>query len=256
MAPINTPNGNEVSEIVLPNGNPASEVIAPDGTQVFGAIPDSGDHQWYVDEGSGATLNDSVGSVSATINGATWEADSAAVGGQRLSHDGIDDYWETDSSLQLDSATIFGWVRPADFTSFSNQFASWGSDINGSGSGFYIDTEDTEGEILVAANDNDNGSVQISNVPFVNINERGFYALIYDGADYRIITFSATQELADQTSDSDKPDRFPTGSHNVYVGGNPTDSDHLTGDTDFTGVAVNRTLSKTEITEVWGATND
>jgi len=41
MAPINTPNGNEVSEIVLPNGNPASEVIAPDGTQVFGAIPDS-----------------------------------------------------------------------------------------------------------------------------------------------------------------------------------------------------------------------
>jgi hypothetical protein len=41
MAPINTPNGNEVSEIILPNGNTASEVIAPDGTQVFGATPDS-----------------------------------------------------------------------------------------------------------------------------------------------------------------------------------------------------------------------
>jgi hypothetical protein len=38
--PINNPNGNEVSEIVLPNGNTASKVIAPDGSTVF-AAPDS-----------------------------------------------------------------------------------------------------------------------------------------------------------------------------------------------------------------------
>jgi hypothetical protein len=41
MAPINLPNGNEVSEIVLPDGSSASEVIAPDGSTVFSAIPDS-----------------------------------------------------------------------------------------------------------------------------------------------------------------------------------------------------------------------
>jgi hypothetical protein len=225
-----------------------------DRALVQSAIPDSGDHQWYVDEGSGSTLNDAIGSVSATINGATWEADSAAVGNQRLSHDGTDDYWQTDSALQLDSATVFGWVRPADFTSFRNQFVSWGSDINGSGVGFYVDTEGTEGEILVAANNNDNGAQQISNVPFVFADEWGFYALIYDGANYQLITFSTTQELADVTSSN--PDRFPSGSYPVYGGGNPTDSDHLTGDTDFTGVAVNRTLSKTEITALWDDTND
>jgi hypothetical protein len=41
MAPLNNPNGNSVSEIILPDGATASEVIAPDGSTVFGnAIPD------------------------------------------------------------------------------------------------------------------------------------------------------------------------------------------------------------------------
>jgi len=41
MAPINLPDGTEVSEIVLPDGSTASEVLAPDGSRVFGGIPDS-----------------------------------------------------------------------------------------------------------------------------------------------------------------------------------------------------------------------
>jgi len=41
MAPINLPNGTEVSEIVLPDGSTASEVLAPDGSTVFSAIPDT-----------------------------------------------------------------------------------------------------------------------------------------------------------------------------------------------------------------------
>jgi len=41
MAPINLPDGTEVSEIVLPDGSTASEVLAPDGSTVFGGIPDS-----------------------------------------------------------------------------------------------------------------------------------------------------------------------------------------------------------------------
>ena len=35
MAPINLPNGNQVSEIVLPDGTSASEVIGPDGNVLF-----------------------------------------------------------------------------------------------------------------------------------------------------------------------------------------------------------------------------
>jgi hypothetical protein len=41
MAPINLPDGSQVSEIVLPDGSTASEVLAPDGSRVFPAIPDS-----------------------------------------------------------------------------------------------------------------------------------------------------------------------------------------------------------------------
>ena len=41
MAPIVTPDGTEVEEVILPDGSEASEVIAPDGTVVFDAIPDN-----------------------------------------------------------------------------------------------------------------------------------------------------------------------------------------------------------------------
>jgi len=40
MAPINLPDGTEVSEVILPDGATASEVVAPDGSTVFSAIPD------------------------------------------------------------------------------------------------------------------------------------------------------------------------------------------------------------------------
>jgi len=38
--PIYTPDGSEVSEIVLPDGSTASQVIGPDGNVVFEAAPD------------------------------------------------------------------------------------------------------------------------------------------------------------------------------------------------------------------------
>jgi len=47
MAPINLPDGSQVSEIVLPDGSTASEVLAPDGSTVFGGIPDSGLQHYY-----------------------------------------------------------------------------------------------------------------------------------------------------------------------------------------------------------------
>jgi hypothetical protein len=102
MAPINTPNGNEVSEIVLPNGNTASEVIAPDGSTVFSAIPDSAIHQWPFSQGSGSTAYDDIGSNDGSITGATWQSDSYAEGGYELSFDGTDDYVAMSVISELD----------------------------------------------------------------------------------------------------------------------------------------------------------
>jgi len=86
--PIYTPDGSEVSEIVLPDGSTASEVIGPDGNVVFQAgpnIPDSGDlhAQYSFDQYSSGTtsgfpdlsgngydlVNGSITGVSASING-------------------------------------------------------------------------------------------------------------------------------------------------------------------------------------------
>jgi len=56
MAPINLPDGSQVSEIVLPDGSTASEVLAPDGSRVFSGIPDSLELQHTATSVSGGEL--------------------------------------------------------------------------------------------------------------------------------------------------------------------------------------------------------
>jgi len=72
MAPINLPDGTEVSEVILPDGSTASEVIAPDGSTVFGnAIPDP-TAEYIADDITGsngdsvASWDPSTGSISLT----------------------------------------------------------------------------------------------------------------------------------------------------------------------------------------------
>lgn len=79
--PIYTPDGSEVTEIVLPDGSTASEVVAPDGSVVFEAgpdIPDSVIHRYtFENNGDTATLTDSVGSADGTISGMTYTTSQA-----------------------------------------------------------------------------------------------------------------------------------------------------------------------------------
>jgi len=83
--PIYTPDGQEVTEIVLPDGSTASQVVGPDGSVVFDAgpeIPDSEDLQARYDfseedgstpvtdqTGNGHDLTGSYSGVGASING-------------------------------------------------------------------------------------------------------------------------------------------------------------------------------------------
>jgi len=67
--PIYTPDGSEVSEIVLPDGSTASEVIGPDGNIVFEAgpdIPDSVVAQYRFEDQTDPT-SDAVGSNDASL---------------------------------------------------------------------------------------------------------------------------------------------------------------------------------------------
>lgn len=119
MAPINLPDGSQVSEIVLPDGSTASEVLAPDGSTVFGnAIPDILVALYeYENDADTTAAVDSVGSNNATISGASYDSDSA-VGAFALNHSDGD---KTESSNAVNYVTngteeavaLNCWLKPA-----------------------------------------------------------------------------------------------------------------------------------------------
>jgi hypothetical protein len=81
MAPINLPNGNEVSEVILPDGSSATEVIGPDGQTVFDVgVPDFALASWdatkltLTDGDSISTFTDSVGQFDLSNGASTYQA--------------------------------------------------------------------------------------------------------------------------------------------------------------------------------------
>src|SRR6056297_552490 len=89
--PIYTPDGSEVTEIVLPDGSTASEVVAPDGSVVFEAgpdIPDSGiaQYEWEQD------VTDSWNGYDGTDNTSAGYSTDNQEGTYSKAFDGTDDY--------------------------------------------------------------------------------------------------------------------------------------------------------------------
>jgi len=102
--PIFTPDGSEVSEIVLPDGSTASQVIGPDGNVVFEAppdIPDSGNLRNNYDLREVAVANgNQITSISdqAGTDGLSGNAamDTGGINNQNTAvHDGADDNFVT-----------------------------------------------------------------------------------------------------------------------------------------------------------------
>jgi len=103
--PIYTPDGSEVSKIVLPDGSTASEVIGPDGNVVFEAgpdIPDSVIWQVPMSEGSGTVASDAVGDADLNLTDVGW-------------NDTTDSWFETFATV-YDGSTSYGEVPSADVT--------------------------------------------------------------------------------------------------------------------------------------------
>jgi hypothetical protein len=111
MAPINLPDGSQVSEIVLPDGSTASEVLAPDGSTVFSAIPDSGVARYTFNNAdtSAGTAIDSWGNNDATINGATTGVSGEL--GEAYDFDGTNDYVDTPVSAISGGMSISVWAN-------------------------------------------------------------------------------------------------------------------------------------------------
>jgi len=128
MAPINLPDGTEVSEVILPDGSTASEVIAPDGRTGFGAIPDSVVNRLPLNEGSGTFVEASVGSADGTLNnGGTWVDDSAYPNGTAPAFNDADNDYATWTPR---STTPITWTVGVDVGSMSSgDNYIWGQNV-------------------------------------------------------------------------------------------------------------------------------
>jgi len=99
MIPPTSIDGTDITGATI-DGADVQEITV-DGQTVFTAVqpPAFAIHQWKMDEGSGTTVADSIGSLDATLeNGAGWATDSQAVGGTVTDYDGSNDYAEVTGS--------------------------------------------------------------------------------------------------------------------------------------------------------------
>jgi len=135
MAPINLPDGTEVSEIVLPDGSTASEVLAPDGSRVFPIIPDSlVNDRWKLDEGSGTTGANSLQSVDLNLNNPNWQSNSKYTGGDAVGFNS-DSYINTKSQIDINGqqGEVLFWADG--LNNGGNNFSDilrWGDGMNAS----------------------------------------------------------------------------------------------------------------------------
>lgn len=221
--------------------------VQNDEQQLGAATPDYGDYQWYIDAGSGSTLDADVGSVTATTSGGpTWVSDSSAVGGYHLSHDGVDDTWRTDSNVLTTPFTVAGWTRFDDMGDFEN-YCMWNGSDNSNGDRIALYTAGS-GLLDVIQ---EGGSMKVDQ-DYPTAGNWGFWALNVTDTDFRLITWSNSTELSDKTT-GNQNDNYPS-SYDLVVGRDTNDEKHLTGDTDFYVVSEGTLLTKSELTELWEKT--
>jgi len=130
--PIYTPDGSEVSEIVLPDGSTASEVIGPNGNVVFEAgpdIPDSALAQYNAQKDSQATggittLPDQRGSLD--LSGNTSLVSNGINANQSYQFNGSSDIVERDYAATFTQPfTIFIAVELLDDTRANTPFTGF-----------------------------------------------------------------------------------------------------------------------------------
>jgi len=127
MAPINLPDGTEVSEVILPDGATASEVLAPDGSTVFDAIPDTQIHYHNPDNFTTSNWPDEVGdSDIATISGLSFDSSAFGDNGGVVAEASNDDYGLSDTMGNFGQNRDTDWAVsiPFNTTDTSGMFIS------------------------------------------------------------------------------------------------------------------------------------
>jgi len=278
MAPINLPDGTEVSEVILPDGATASEVIAPDGSTVFGPIPDSALAQdlvaWYRFEDGDArdyassaefpnvTWGDST-AFNGTINGATFQSGAGVTdfeNGQNsaaFDFDGNNDEIRTGLTTNFtNSQTLHAWIKPqpsnntkASIISKAEFFANTFDDFP-----IFLFVNAVDDKIAFELDSGDNFA------PDVTLTE----PVVYDTFQHVVASYQAngTCELIVDGSVADSATFTGSISSNSleYVIGNvPFAREGGVGETEFNGVIddariYNRNISQAEALDIFNNT--
>lgn len=127
-------------------------------------------NEWRMGEGSGSSLADSEGSISATLYGGTgWESGAGYTDGYRTTYNGSDGYGETDSTgFNPSQFTAMGWFTFGDISSGGRVFstnssgaqdAAWEVRLLGSGDvGLYFGTSSSYGQVVTLSGVSTSGS--------------------------------------------------------------------------------------------------
>jgi len=128
MIPPTSIDGTDITGATI-DGTDVQEITV-DGQTVFSAGPDLTDviYRWKMDEGTGTTVNDSVGSLNGSlVGGPTWVTDANSVGGAHLDFDGSNDRVDFGSVTNEPQMTAAMWIN---FDNLDGYFFYWS--LNGS----------------------------------------------------------------------------------------------------------------------------
>jgi hypothetical protein len=147
------------------------------GYQLEATVPPSVIYRWKLDEGSGTTINDSVGNLSGTLKGGTWVSDSNSVGGAHIDFDGNDDFIEYGQVTNEPQMSLSFWINLDEIiTGTSPVYPFYWSAKTSNSTGMFVAQEQSSWRIGI----NGEGSIYTNYSPSANVWEH--FGLTYDSS--------------------------------------------------------------------------
>ena len=214
-------------------------------------LPDSDVNQYLHEEGSGTSLNDSAGSIDASLVGGDWT--SSPLGGfdHATTYNGVDNHWITDSPIPVNGQeyAVWMWVNNKGGGDSDGRVIATTDNTSLPSDGwlsFWRDASDVNAGEFVHLHVS-GGSTSTSTIGVLPLNEPIFIGLTADGDNYNAYVYDTTEQIA---TDSATLTRAATG--DKYIRAMSVDS-AVEGDWHASGFS-DQTYSEQMFEDIWEAT--
>jgi len=191
MPPVEI-DGNPITGATI-DGTDVTEITV-DGQTVFSVgLPDTTTNIWLMDEGSGSTLADSEGSVSANFTG-SWGTDGHF--NNVTTYDGVDDIWRTNSTFGISNTNVsfavwFNWQSTDEFACLVET-----TDISGNEPNNGWRVRETSGDFDLTVFSGGSGStIHTTTTTPSQDGTWFFYAVAFDGNDADVYLYDRNTQL-------------------------------------------------------------